>query len=66
MATRRVLSWLPVGWSVVAVLCLWLTIATVLDPDGPWWVPLTFAGCTVVAAGSVVAWLLERRRRNRP
>jgi hypothetical protein len=66
LTAQRRKRWFPIAWSVLAFLCLWLTVATALDPDGPWWVPLTFGGCTLVAAGSVVSWLRENGKRNRP
>jgi hypothetical protein len=56
--------WIGVVWSLLALLCLWLTVATVLDRGGAWWVPLTFGGCTVVAAGSAVVWLRESATRG--
>lgn len=66
MAAQRGKPWFPVAWSVLALLCLWLTVASALDPDGPWWVPVTFGACTLVAAASVVARLREGRKGDRP
>lgn len=41
------------------LLSLWLTVATAVDPDGAWWDPLTFGGCTVLAAASAAVWLRQ-------
>lgn len=66
LATGRSVSWFPIAWSLLALLCLWLTVASALDPGGAWWVPVTFGACTLVAAGSVITWLREHRKRNPP
>lgn len=66
LAARRGVPWFPIAWSLLALVCLWLTVATALDPGGAWWVPVTFGACTVVATGSAVAWLQDHRNRNRP
>ena len=59
------ITWTSIAWSVLALFCLWLTVATVVDPDGAWWVPLTFGGCTVVAAGAAATWVRQDLRRTR-
>jgi uncharacterized membrane protein len=60
---RHGTRWIGFAWSLLALFSLWLTIATVVDPDGAWWVPLTFGGCTILAAVSAVVWLRQSSER---
>jgi hypothetical protein len=58
--------WFGVAWMALAVLCLWVTIASAVDHGGSWIVPLVFAACTLVAAACARVWFLVARGERRP
>lgn len=62
MATRGLTPWLAIAFSLLTLLSLWVTVATGVDPDGPWWMPLIFGAFTVIAAGNAVVWIRASRR----